>query len=224
MREDDPFKKKVQSERKSSKKQPKFFRKKEKMESKGEGISKMDQKGLRIRILTEIFKFLSYKDTLSCSLVSSEWLSISRSDPVWKNHFYRDFIDLESSTVDLLKSNQTPSFDPHVPAFLQYFLHLDVLLTLRSKKYRPKERMKRCGVKLKKKIKKFKNSKKNNYLNQYFRLVLCPEIKSAQLCLEIIPFWNKRMKKWLVVAMTLSAKLLTNCFLTILLFVCQKET
>ena len=43
-------------------------------------------------ILSEAFKYMSAVETLLCSVVCKEWLTIARSDQVWKSHIIRDFI------------------------------------------------------------------------------------------------------------------------------------
>lgn len=92
------------------------------------------QKGLRTRIFTEVLKYLPANDTLHCALVSREWLSISRSEEVWKSHFGRDLLYKVQDDLSVA------SYDEKLPCFLQYFRFLDHLLANQSLKHKPKIR------------------------------------------------------------------------------------
>eukprot|EP01091_Cochliopodium_minus_P001386 TRINITY_DN1124_c0_g1_i6.p1 TRINITY_DN1124_c0_g1~~TRINITY_DN1124_c0_g1_i6.p1 ORF type:complete len:381 (-),score=100.27 TRINITY_DN1124_c0_g1_i6:4-1146(-) len=100
-----------------------------------------EQRGLRMRIFMEIFKYLSASETLKMSLVCKEWLSISRSDLVWEGHFKRD-----------LKLNQSRDeedrvvVDSYVPGFIGYFFYLDHILDDKALDIAPRDRTKRCGI------------------------------------------------------------------------------
>ena len=104
------------------------------------------QKGLRIIILSEILKYLPAKDTLNCSLVSKEWLYISRNDSIWKSHYLRDFKKQKYFQTINIFIPELPPLNENLPAFLQYYNYLDNILQCRSIKY-DRRNVRICGVK-----------------------------------------------------------------------------
>ena len=69
-----------------------------------ETISLPQQDGLRKTLLKEIEKNFSASETLWCSLVCKEWLSICRSDSVWEEHLKRDSLEWKKEFLSVFDS------------------------------------------------------------------------------------------------------------------------
>ena len=101
-----------------------------------------ESKSFRTFFVTQIFKNLSSLETLKCSLVCKEWLSLARSDSIWRNHLVRDFVDMIPSKyldkshdkerdyqakVKFLKQNKIKEQSPY---FIVYWKLVDKLDTI----------------------------------------------------------------------------------------------
>ena len=81
-----------------------------------ETISLPKQDGLRKTLLKEIAKNFSASETLWCSLVCKEWLSICRSDRVWEEHLKRDSLEWRREFPNTFDSVKT-KFSNHKSNF-----------------------------------------------------------------------------------------------------------